>query len=266
MPTIVGIDLGTTNSVVAARNAYGRPEVIANREGRNVTPSVVYFGGRPAGGRPGGQGVGPARQRGDRQLLQAPHGEPQFTLQFHGRDYDATDLSAFVLSRLKDDAEASSRSPSTGPSSPSPPTSPTPSARPRSRPAGARGSTSRGSSTSRRPRRSPTGLQKTGIEETVLIYDLGGGTFDVTVARITPERSPSSRRPATTTSAARTGTTGSPPTSPRSSPPRPASTRSTTRWRSTRCCCSASRRSGRSRSARPRGSRSSSARARSRTS
>ena len=30
------------------------------------------------------------------------------------------------------------------------------------------------------------GLQKTGVDETVLIYDLGGGTFDVTVARITP--------------------------------------------------------------------------------
>ena len=31
------------------------------------------------------------------------------------------------------------------------------------------------------------GLQKTGVDETVLIYDLGGGTFDVTVARITPD-------------------------------------------------------------------------------
>ncbi len=45
--TFVGIDLGTTNSVVAARNAYGRPEVIANREGQNITPSVVYFGTNP---------------------------------------------------------------------------------------------------------------------------------------------------------------------------------------------------------------------------
>ena len=38
MATFVGIDLGTTNSVVACRNAYGRPEVIPNREGQNVTP------------------------------------------------------------------------------------------------------------------------------------------------------------------------------------------------------------------------------------
>src|SRR5437773_11678933 len=47
MATFVGIDLGTTNSAVAYRNAYGRPEVIANREGQNITPSVVYFGTDP---------------------------------------------------------------------------------------------------------------------------------------------------------------------------------------------------------------------------
>src|SRR3954468_12390243 len=47
MGTFVGIDLGTTNSVVAYRNAYGRPEVIPNREGQNVTPSVIYFGTNP---------------------------------------------------------------------------------------------------------------------------------------------------------------------------------------------------------------------------
>ena len=62
MPTFVGIDLGTTNSAVAYRNAYGRPEVIANREGQNITPSVVYFGARSPGRRPGGEGVGPPGQ------------------------------------------------------------------------------------------------------------------------------------------------------------------------------------------------------------
>ncbi len=47
MSTFVGIDLGTTNSVVAYRNRYGHPEVIANREGQNITPSVTYFGSSP---------------------------------------------------------------------------------------------------------------------------------------------------------------------------------------------------------------------------
>ena len=47
MAQFVGIDLGTTNSAVAYRNSYGRPEVIANRDGQNITPSVVYFGADP---------------------------------------------------------------------------------------------------------------------------------------------------------------------------------------------------------------------------
>jgi len=41
---IIGIDLGTTNSVVAIMEA-GQPNVIANNEGRRVTPSVVHYGG-----------------------------------------------------------------------------------------------------------------------------------------------------------------------------------------------------------------------------
>ena len=45
--TAVGIDLGTTNSVVASLDAYGRPVVLANRDGRNITPSVIYFGADP---------------------------------------------------------------------------------------------------------------------------------------------------------------------------------------------------------------------------
>jgi Hsp70 protein len=41
----VGIDLGTTYSAVARMNAHGRPEVLANRDGENITPSVVLFDG-----------------------------------------------------------------------------------------------------------------------------------------------------------------------------------------------------------------------------
>ena len=43
MAKAVGIDLGTTNSVVAATMEGGQPEVIANAEGARVTPSVVAF-------------------------------------------------------------------------------------------------------------------------------------------------------------------------------------------------------------------------------
>src|SRR3954471_22996640 len=105
MAAIVGIDLGTTNSVVARLNAYGRPEVIANREGRNITPSVIYFGAQPPA--VGDEAKEWARLGNDEiASFFKPHmGSPQYRLRFHGRDYDASDLSALVLGRLKEDAE-----------------------------------------------------------------------------------------------------------------------------------------------------------------
>ena len=62
MATFVGIDLGTTNSVVAYRNAYGRPEVIAEPRRAEYHAFGDLLRLRPAGGRPGGQGVGAAGQ------------------------------------------------------------------------------------------------------------------------------------------------------------------------------------------------------------
>ena len=43
MSKIIGIDLGTTYSVIAKLNDTGKPEIIENAEGKNVTPSVVEF-------------------------------------------------------------------------------------------------------------------------------------------------------------------------------------------------------------------------------
>src|SRR5689334_21657786 len=106
MATFVGIDLGTTNSVVAHRNQYGRPEVIPNREGQNVTPSVVYFGADPPAV---GQEAKEWARLGNDEIASffKPHmGSPLYKLRFHGRDFDATDLSALVFRRLKDDSEA----------------------------------------------------------------------------------------------------------------------------------------------------------------
>ena len=45
MGKVIGIDLGTTFSAVAFVNQHGQPEIIANREGENITPSVVLFDG-----------------------------------------------------------------------------------------------------------------------------------------------------------------------------------------------------------------------------
>src|SRR3954467_5354056 len=186
MATYVGIDLGTTNSVVAHRNAYGRPEVIANREGQNITPSVVYFGTDPP---VVGQEAKEWARLGNDEIASffKPHmGSPLYKLRFHGRDYDATDLSALVLGRLKGDAEAKlgepvDRAVITVPAYFADP----------QRKATIDAGRLAGLEVLRIINE-PTaaalayGLQKSGADETVLIYDLGGGTFDVTVARITP--------------------------------------------------------------------------------
>jgi molecular chaperone DnaK len=188
MATFVGIDLGTTNSVVAYRNPYGRPEVIPNRDGSNVTPSVVYFGADPPAV---GQEAKEWARLGNEQIASffKPHmGSPLYRLRFQGRDYDATDLSVLVLRRLKEDAEAKlaqtvDRAVITVPAYFGDPQR--------------KATIAAGEAAGLRVLRivnEPTaaalayGLQKTGANETVLIYDLGGGTFDVTVARITPEQ------------------------------------------------------------------------------
>jgi molecular chaperone DnaK len=186
MATFVGIDLGTTNSAVACRNAYGRPEVIANREGQNITPSVVYFGADPPAI---GQEAKEWARLGNEEIASffKPHmGNPLFRLEFHGKSYSATELSTLVLRRLKEDAESRlgdrvDRAVITVPAYFADP----------QRKATIEAGTTAGLEVMRIINE-PTaaalayGLQRSGVEETVLIYDLGGGTFDVTIARITP--------------------------------------------------------------------------------
>ena len=45
MSKVVGIDLGTTYSAIAYLNDHGKSEIMANREGEQITPSVVLFDG-----------------------------------------------------------------------------------------------------------------------------------------------------------------------------------------------------------------------------
>ena len=187
MTLAVGIDLGTTNSVVAARDAHGRPGVVANRDGQNITPSVIYFGTDPPAV---GQEAKEYARLGDDLVASffKPHmGNPQYRLHFGGQDYGATDLSSLVLSRLKEDAETKLGQEVTGAVI----TVPAYFAD-----AHRKATIEAGNLAGLDVLRiinEPTaaalayGLQKTGAEETVLIYDLGGGTFDVTIARVSPE-------------------------------------------------------------------------------
>ena len=126
MPKIVGIDLGTTNSLVAIVED-GTPRVVPGRDGSMLVPSVIYFdeSGTTFVGNPAkekmverprntvfsikrfmGKGIEDVRE--DLPLLPfevAPESEHIIRLNIFGRNYTPPELSAFILRELKRNAE-----------------------------------------------------------------------------------------------------------------------------------------------------------------
>ena len=105
MPKVIGIDLGTTNSVVAVMEG-GEPVVIPNAEGSRLTPSVVGFS------KTGERLVG---QLAKRQAVSNPsrtivsikrHMGSDYTVDIDGKKYTPQEISAMILQKLKVDAEA----------------------------------------------------------------------------------------------------------------------------------------------------------------
>ncbi len=101
---IVGIDLGTTNSVVAVYEG-GEPKVIQNSEGKNTTPSVVAFsddGEKLVGDPAKRQAV--TNSENTVQSIKRHMGEDH-TVELQGDTYTPEQISAFILQKLKKDAE-----------------------------------------------------------------------------------------------------------------------------------------------------------------
>jgi molecular chaperone DnaK len=105
MARAVGIDLGTTNSVVAALEG-GEPTVIPNAEGQRTTPSVVAFS------KSGEVLVGEVAKRQavtnvDRTISSVKrHMGTDWSVEIDGKRYTAQEISARILGKLKRDAEA----------------------------------------------------------------------------------------------------------------------------------------------------------------
>src|SRR5690625_8029780 len=105
MARAVGIDLGTTNSVVAVLEG-GEPTVIANAEGARTTPSVVAFakdGEQLTGEVAKRQGVTNV-ERTVRSVKR--HMGTDWSIDIDDKTFNAQQISAFVLQKLKRDAEA----------------------------------------------------------------------------------------------------------------------------------------------------------------
>lgn len=105
MAKTIGIDLGTTNSVVAVMEG-GKPTVIANAEGSRTTPSIVGFS------KTGERLVG---QLAKRQAILNPdktvisikrHMGEDYKINIDGKDYTPQEISAMILRKLADDASS----------------------------------------------------------------------------------------------------------------------------------------------------------------
>lgn len=185
MSKVIGIDLGTTNSVVAVMEG-GEPVVIPNAEGSRLTPSVVGFS------KTGERLVG---QLAKRQAVSNPsrtvvsikrHMGEDYKVTIDGKSYTPQEISAMILQKLKADAEAYLGEKVTDAVITCPAYF-TDSQRQATKDAGAIAGLN-----VLRIINEPTasslayGLDKIkdGKEHRFLIYDLGGGTFDVSILNL----------------------------------------------------------------------------------
>ncbi|MFB6303057.1 MAG: molecular chaperone DnaK, partial [Haloferacaceae archaeon] len=101
---ILGIDLGTTNSAFAVMEG-GDPEIIVNSEGERTTPSVVAFddGERLVGKPAKNQAVKNPEQTV--QSIKRHMGEEDYTVELDGEEYTPEQVSAMILQKIKRDAE-----------------------------------------------------------------------------------------------------------------------------------------------------------------
>ena len=182
MARAVGIDLGTTNSVVAVLEG-GEPTVIANAEGARTTPSVIAFakdGEVLAGEVAKRQGV----TNVDRTIRSVKrHMGTDWKTEIDGKSFNPQQISAFTLQKLKRDAEAYLGEPVTDAVITVPAYF-----NDHQRQATKEAGEIAGLNVSRIINE-PTaaalayGLDK-GDDQTILVFDLGGGTFDVSLLEI----------------------------------------------------------------------------------
>ncbi|MBE2192856.1 MAG: Hsp70 family protein [Anaerolinea sp.] len=183
MGTYIGIDLGTTFSAAAWINSHGEPEVVPNPFGKKITPSVIDFSVDPP---EVGDGAKEKQRAGETQIasfFKTLMIEPDQQLYYGARAYTPVDLSALLLRCIKDyaaqhlgqtvtDAVITVPAYFTDVQ---------------------RGATLRAGIQAGlnvlRIINEPTAaaLAYRATEGTYLIYDLGGGTFDVSIVRITPK-------------------------------------------------------------------------------
>ena len=184
MGKILGIDLGTTNSCMAIIEG-GEPTVIPNAEGGRTTPSVVAFSKK------GEKLVGQVAKRqvitnaeNSVSSIKRHIGEAKYTVKLNDKAYTPQEISAMILRKLKDDAEAYIGE-TISDVVITVPAYFDDSQRQATKDAGAIAGFN-----VKRIINEPTaaalayGIDKEGGEHKILVYDLGGGTFDVSILEL----------------------------------------------------------------------------------
>jgi molecular chaperone DnaK len=182
----VGIDLGTTFSAVAHIDAYGKPQIIPNSESERITPSVILFDGSNVIVGTTAKNNAVAEPEKIVDFVKREMGKPkeQFHREFSGKIYSAEELSALILKKLKLDAEKYLKETITDAVI--------------TVPAYFNDAERTATITAGQLAgfnvlqiiNEPTaaalayGLDKLDEDQTVFVFDLGGGTFDVTIMRI----------------------------------------------------------------------------------
>jgi molecular chaperone DnaK len=180
---VYGIDLGTTYSAIAYVDEHGKPVIIPNQESERITPSVVLFDGDNI--IVGNTAKESAKVEPHRVVsrIKQHMGDPNFVFEHEGQPFSAEDISSFILRKVVGDAEIALGEPITDVVITCP---------------AYFGATEREATANagrlagldvRAILNEPTagaiayGLEQ-GEDQVVLVYDLGGGTFDITMIEI----------------------------------------------------------------------------------
>src|SRR6201982_1018085 len=204
MSKIIGIDLGTTNSVVAVMEG-GEPVVITNPEGSRLTPSVVAFtktGERLVGQVAKRQAVtnpentvfsikrflGRKFDEGNKERKMGPHkvipaGNADARVEANGKEYSPPEISAMILQKLKQAAEEYLGQPVTKAVITVPAYF-----NDAQRQATRAAAQSAGLEVMRITNDPPAAALAYGLDkkkdETIAVYDFGGGTFDISILEV----------------------------------------------------------------------------------
>ncbi|WP_169980419.1 Hsp70 family protein [Tautonia rosea] len=105
MKRVYGIDLGTTYSAIAYVDEHGKPVIVPNQESERITPSVVLFDGDAI--IVGNTAKESAKVEPDRVVSRVKQhmGDPHYVFEYEGQAYSPEDISSFILRKVVGDAE-----------------------------------------------------------------------------------------------------------------------------------------------------------------